>query len=123
MEHTMTSWTEPVKSLNGASVSNDTVTGSVIDLEQVMSEHAIQVTVDTSTVDGSGVTVYLLTSLDGVTYTDPQVLYSAPSPHGLNTVIVTIDAPARFLKAQASSSLTLSPATVVTTVHSSSAPE
>lgn len=116
----MTSWTEPVKSLDAASIDHDTVTGDVIDLEQIRDRHLVQVTVDTGAVDGAAVTVYLLLSLDGVTYANPVILYAAPSPHGLNTVIVEIDTPARFLQAEAGSGLTLSPATVVTTVHVSS---
>lgn len=116
----MTSWTATEKSLNAAAVSDDSVTGSAIDLDQVMGTHAIQVTVDTGIVDGADVTVYLLTSLDGVTYTDPQVVYAAPYAHGVNTVIVAIETPAQFIKAMTATSVTLSPPASVTTVHSSS---
>lgn len=113
------SWTDTKASLSSASVSAGTATGSPIDLEQVLDRHVIQVTVDTGPVDGASVVVSLLLSLDGVAYVNPVPIYTAPFAHGLNTVIVTVDTPARFVMAQASSGLTLSPPSVVTTLHSS----
>jgi hypothetical protein len=115
------SWTIPETSLNGAAV---TANGTVIDLEEVKADHAIEVVVNLTAANAQP-QIWLLGSLDGTNYYSLNTpagnpIYTVPpsSPAGTYIVMVLVTGqPARYIQATADGP---SGCATVTTTHTSS---
>lgn len=120
------SWTELTESLSSVSctTAGTFIPGTVLDLDQIMTEHAMQIT-GNQLVTGQTL-VYLHGSFDGVNWwnlvTSGQPAYLSPaSSTGPFAGGVLITGPARYVRAGVDSTVSGSPAVTVSTLNASTA--
>lgn len=109
----------PAKSLDSGSLTTTSVAvvGTLLDLEQVMSSHGIQWSIDLVE-DGGQVVVSVLGSLDGTEFWTVFSTSAIPgSPPGTYNGGTTFTEPVRYIKASAYATSTSTPVAEVTTWH------
>lgn len=107
-------WTTPEKSFDATDLDSFThISGAAIDFDRVLTDHAVQTTVDAA---GANWFVALEGSMDGVNWFDLNVV--AVGPTTTVALAVVLDKPARYLRTYGDNRSTGTTTTVTTWVVS-----